>query len=77
MFADCTVITIAHRLNTIIDSDKVLVMCDGRAQEFAAPAELLADPSSLFSQLVDSVGEKEATELRELAGVGRFLGREI
>ncbi len=46
-------------------------MGDGRAQEFAPPAELLADPSSLFSQLVDSVGDEEAAELRELATAGR------
>ncbi len=42
-------------------------MGDGRAQEFAPPAELLADPGSLFSQLVDSVGKEEAAKLRELA----------
>jgi ATP-binding cassette subfamily C (CFTR/MRP) protein 1 len=50
-FASCTVLTIAHRLNTILDSDKVLVMQDGRALEFGAPKELLSDPRSLFASL--------------------------
>ena len=66
-FAHCTVITIAHRLNTIIDSDKVLVMVAGRAKEFDSPARLLADPASRFSKLVDSVGPEGAAELRAQA----------
>merc|ERR1712216_414289 len=42
-FQGCTVITIAHRINTILDSDKILVMKDGLAEEFAPPDELLKD----------------------------------
>lgn len=47
-----TVLTIAHRLHTILDFDKVLVMRAGRVAEFASPAELLADSASQFSQMM-------------------------
>mmetsp|Transcript_18019 Transcript_18019/g.36291 ORF Transcript_18019/g.36291 Transcript_18019/m.36291 type:complete len:207 (-) Transcript_18019:56-676(-) len=51
-FADSTVLTIAHRVNTIMDSDKILVMQDGVAAEFAPPEDLLSDDSSTFSDIV-------------------------
>merc|ERR1712157_26290 len=51
-FAGCTVLTIAHRVNTILDSDKILVMKDGKVGEFDAPKKLLADESSIFYDIV-------------------------
>nr|XP_054771001.1 ATP-binding cassette sub-family C member 5-like [Lytechinus pictus] len=51
-FKDCTMLTVAHRLNTILDSDKVLVMDDGRVAEFDKPSNLLANPNSMFSGMV-------------------------
>ena len=51
-FPGCTIITIAHRVNTIMDSDKILVMKDGLIAEFASPQDLLADSSSVFSDIV-------------------------
>merc|ERR1712176_1122533 len=51
-FKGCTVLTIAHRVNTIMDSDKILVMDDGLVAEYAPPQELLADKDSHFSEIV-------------------------
>lgn len=48
---------IAHRINTVIDSDLILVFHSGRCAEQGAPDELLADPASRFSAMV---GEAEA-----------------
>ncbi|XP_020156344.1 putative ABC transporter C family member 15 [Aegilops tauschii subsp. strangulata] len=49
---NCTVITIAHRIPTVIDSDLVLVLGEGRILEFDSPENLLRDESSAFSKLV-------------------------
>ncbi|KAI4378585.1 hypothetical protein MLD38_016045 [Melastoma candidum] len=51
-FKNCTVCTIAHRIPTVIDSDYVLVLSDGRAVEFDTPVRLLEDRSSMFLKLV-------------------------
>jgi len=47
-FSHATVITIAHRINTIINYDKILVLQDGVLLEYGAPQELLLDPTSHF-----------------------------
>ncbi|CAN1270113.1 ABC transporter C family member 5 [Linum perenne] len=51
-FKNCTVCTIAHRIPTVIDSDLVLVLSDGRVAEFDTPTRLLEDKSSMFLKLV-------------------------
>ncbi|XP_056344269.1 ATP-binding cassette sub-family C member 10 [Oenanthe melanoleuca] len=53
-FADKTVLTIAHRLNTILDSDRVLVMQAGRVAELDSPASLSQKDGSLFQHLLHS-----------------------
>lgn len=58
-FMDSTVITIAHRIHTIIDSDRVLVLEMGEVKEYDKPSTLLANPTSLFSQLVEKSKEVE------------------
>jgi ABC-type multidrug transport system fused ATPase/permease subunit len=64
----CTILTIAHRLDTIMDSDRIIVMDRGRVGECDTPAALLKNPESLFSQLVaaDRGIIKEETVLYEL-----------
>ncbi|XP_014663259.1 PREDICTED: multidrug resistance-associated protein 7-like [Priapulus caudatus] len=52
MFADSTVMTIAHRINTVEDSDRVLVMSGGKVVELATPADLLKNKQSHFYSLV-------------------------
>ncbi len=49
---DVTVITIAHRVQTIVDSDRVLVMDNGRVIEFDTPRNLMENPQSTFARLV-------------------------
>ncbi|XP_054675064.1 ATP-binding cassette sub-family C member 10 isoform X4 [Grus americana] len=53
-FADKTVLTIAHRLNTILDSDRVLVMQAGKVAELDSPARLSQKDGSLFQRLLHS-----------------------
>lgn len=55
-FKDRTIITIAHRLNTIADSDKIVVLSDGRVEEFGAPQDLLQNKDSLFYSLAKQGG---------------------
>ena len=55
MFQDRTIITIAHRINTILDSDKIVVLQQGRVAEFDTPSELIRR-KGLFYELVKEAG---------------------
>ncbi|KAA8543430.1 hypothetical protein F0562_021075 [Nyssa sinensis] len=59
-FKDCTVCTIAHRIPTVIDSDLVLVLSDGRIAEFDTPARLLEDKFSMFLKLVTEYSSRSS-----------------
>ncbi|KAK6160332.1 hypothetical protein DH2020_003713 [Rehmannia glutinosa] len=48
----CTVITVAHRIPTVVDNDLVLVLGEGKIIEYDSPARLLGDSNSAFSSLV-------------------------
>lgn len=66
-FKDFTMLTIAHRINTIIDNDVILVLDKGKLAEVGSPHKLLSNKKSLFSMLVDALGETEAEGLRKMA----------
>ncbi|GLT57466.1 hypothetical protein SLA2020_304340 [Shorea laevis] len=51
-FSDCTVLTIAHRITSVLDSDMVLLLNHGLIEEYDSPARLLENKSSSFAQLV-------------------------
>uniref|UniRef100_A0A7C9EE60 ABC transporter domain-containing protein n=2 Tax=Opuntia streptacantha TaxID=393608 RepID=A0A7C9EE60_OPUST len=51
-FADCTVITVAHRIPTVMDCTKVLAISDGQLTEYDEPLKLIKKEGSLFGQLV-------------------------
>jgi ATP-binding cassette, subfamily C (CFTR/MRP), member 1 len=55
-FRDCTVLTIAHRLNTILDSDKVVVLDKGMIVEYDTPDNLMADPNTIFHGMAKDAG---------------------
>ena len=75
-FKECTVITIAHRLNTIIDSDLVIVMDEGKVSSMGRPYDLLVENNgdtkitridSEFAKLVLATGPKTSAELLKSA----------
>ncbi|XP_073131517.1 ABC transporter C family member 10-like [Henckelia pumila] len=51
-FADCTVITVAHRIPTVMDCTMVLAISDGKVVEYDDPMTLMKNEESLFGQLV-------------------------
>ncbi|KAI8646442.1 P-loop containing nucleoside triphosphate hydrolase protein [Parasitella parasitica] len=73
-FADCTILCIAHRLRTVIEYDKILVLDQGEIAEFASPLDLLNTPNSIFSKMCENSGEYEtlvalAKKKHELIGI--------
>jgi ABC-type multidrug transport system fused ATPase/permease subunit len=66
-FMDRTIFTIAHRLDTIIDSDRILTMDAGVIAEFESPATLLDNPNSIFYELCMNTGKAQFDALRSKA----------
>ena len=63
-FHHCTVLTIAHRLATVIDSDRVMVLQAGELKEFEHPSTLLESEGSIFHGMVKSLGEEQYAFLK-------------
>ncbi|KAJ3115025.1 hypothetical protein HK100_001489 [Physocladia obscura] len=70
---DATIFTIAHRLNTVIDSDRILVLDGGKVAEFDSPLNLLSRDGrdgksiSIFAAMIGETGAQNAAALKELA----------
>uniref|UniRef100_A0A8C7R1C3 Cystic fibrosis transmembrane conductance regulator n=1 Tax=Oncorhynchus mykiss TaxID=8022 RepID=A0A8C7R1C3_ONCMY len=66
-FRECTVLTIAHRLNTIIDSDRILVLDAGQIHAYDEPHTLLQNHDGIFFKMVQQTGRQEAVALLQSA----------
>lgn len=75
-FTNCTVLIIAHRLATVIDSDRILVMDSGEGKEFDHPFKLLTNEDSdetvtrtegYFAKMVQATGEETSAQLFKVA----------
>ena len=66
-FAKVTVILIAHRLATVIEAERILVMDQGRLVEYDHPFRLLQDEQGAFTQMVRVTGEESARHLKKRA----------
>ena len=69
-FQGVTILTIAHRVETIIDNDLIMVMEDGRVAEMDSPKALLTNESTLFSGIVKEMGEDVHGSFLELLNGG-------
>ncbi|KAL7532152.1 hypothetical protein ACHAWF_004026 [Thalassiosira exigua] len=66
-FRDATIIAVAHRLDTVIESDLILVLGHGKVLEFGSPAELIRRPDGNFASMVNDTGQSMSQELKRLA----------
>lgn len=66
-FSNCTVLTIAHRLKTIMDCDRVMVLDSGRLKEFDEPHLLLQNRWGHFYRLVQQTGSLTSAHLAQAA----------
>ncbi|CAL8127066.1 unnamed protein product [Orchesella dallaii] len=66
-FSQCTIIIIAHRLHSVMNSDKLIVLDNGLIQEYDHPHILLQRPTSELSKLVEHTGTSGSAHLRILA----------
>ncbi|KAJ3121077.1 Multidrug resistance-associated protein 1, partial [Physocladia obscura] len=66
-FVNATVLSVAHRLNTIAAFDKVLVLENGKVAEFDSPYVLLGKENSIFKEMVNATGVANAAVITEIA----------
>ncbi|CAJ1025953.1 hypothetical protein Q4I30_004021, partial [Leishmania utingensis] len=65
-FSAYTVITIAHRLHTVAQYDKIIVMDHGVVAEMGSPRELAERPDSIFSGMVEALGRIESARVLQM-----------
>lgn len=65
-FANCTLLTVAHRIHTVLDYDRILVLQEGRVREFDSVATLLSDTSSAFYSMAVEAGISIPTRTADL-----------
>ncbi len=66
-FGDATIIAVAHRLDTLIDYDKIAVLDNGGLVEYGSPKELMEREGGAFASMVDETGEEMSAVLRAAA----------
>lgn len=74
-FQKCTILTIAHRLHSVMDSDKILVMDSGTLVEFDHPHILLQHPSGFLFKMVEQTGKQSAKLLHNIAAINYELSK--
>lgn len=72
-FRGCTILAIAHRVQTIIDSDRIMVMDAGLVAEYDTPVALLRNTQSQFRGVVDEMPEEMAQNLMRLAEERNYI----
>lgn len=74
-FKSCTVLTVAHRLHTVMDSDRIIVMDEGKIVEFDHPYNLLQKPETIFYKMVLETGRETSIYLEDIA-LDAFLNKQ-
>ncbi|KAK4307093.1 hypothetical protein Pmani_021110 [Petrolisthes manimaculis] len=65
-FASSTVLTIAHRFNTITNYDRIMVLDSGKVAEFALPEELMENESSMFREMMSAMDIHTVQQMKTL-----------
>lgn len=66
-FSECTVLTIAHRLATVVDSSRILCLSEGEVKDFDKPSVLLSDESTILFELTRKLSPNERKFIFDIA----------